>query len=214
MIVHLFFSSRRRHTRWPRDWSSDVCSSDLKAQGELARVAARLGLSLGEFNMLLALNSRLGLAVAGTTYDPDTGTVEGFASRRTLAGLGLLGDVNDTLLNIQGLLDAVSLSVVADLPANGHLQGHSLGAWRVNNLVRQGYLQSGDLRSLPGLTHPAAGTGGVCSNFDIICGGLLLTPIRSGTETTASPTWWSWFNRNHRICTVSGYQEGWGGTCD
>src|SRR5207253_3504844 len=24
------FSSRRRHTRWPRDWSSDVCSSDLR----------------------------------------------------------------------------------------------------------------------------------------------------------------------------------------
>src|SRR5207253_5231315 len=28
-----FFSSRRRHTRWPRDWSSDVCSSDLWAVG-------------------------------------------------------------------------------------------------------------------------------------------------------------------------------------
>src|SRR5439155_18833603 len=27
-----FFSSRRRHTRWPRDWSSDVCSSDLHSQ--------------------------------------------------------------------------------------------------------------------------------------------------------------------------------------
>src|SRR5690606_40670878 len=26
-----FFSSRRRHTRFSRDWSSDVCSSDLKA---------------------------------------------------------------------------------------------------------------------------------------------------------------------------------------
>src|SRR5437870_9312662 len=26
-----FFSSRRRHTRWPRDWISDVCSSDLIA---------------------------------------------------------------------------------------------------------------------------------------------------------------------------------------
>src|SRR5207253_6931714 len=26
---YYFFSSRRRHTRWPRDWSSDVCSSDL-----------------------------------------------------------------------------------------------------------------------------------------------------------------------------------------
>src|SRR5437660_2770171 len=29
--VLFFFSSRRRHTRWPRDWSSDVCSSDLEA---------------------------------------------------------------------------------------------------------------------------------------------------------------------------------------
>src|SRR5690625_7718866 len=28
-----FFSSRRRHTRWPRDWSSDVCSSDLGDDG-------------------------------------------------------------------------------------------------------------------------------------------------------------------------------------
>src|SRR5690625_4213012 len=29
-MIIFFFSSRRRHTRWPRDWSSDVCSSDLK----------------------------------------------------------------------------------------------------------------------------------------------------------------------------------------
>src|SRR5439155_14877085 len=28
----LFFSSRRRHTRWPGDWSSDVCSSDPLAE--------------------------------------------------------------------------------------------------------------------------------------------------------------------------------------
>src|SRR3712207_5132092 len=28
-IVVFFFSSRRRHTRYWRDWSSDVCSSDL-----------------------------------------------------------------------------------------------------------------------------------------------------------------------------------------
>src|SRR5690606_41076797 len=27
-----FFSSRRRHTRFSRDWSSDVCSSDLVVQ--------------------------------------------------------------------------------------------------------------------------------------------------------------------------------------
>src|SRR4051794_6588623 len=27
--MFFFFSSRRRHTRWTGDWSSDVCSSDL-----------------------------------------------------------------------------------------------------------------------------------------------------------------------------------------
>src|SRR5438309_5810866 len=27
--IIFFFSSRRRHTRWNCDWSSDVCSSDL-----------------------------------------------------------------------------------------------------------------------------------------------------------------------------------------
>src|SRR5215510_15714915 len=33
-MVIFFFSSRRRHTRWPRDWSSDVCSSDLAVLGK------------------------------------------------------------------------------------------------------------------------------------------------------------------------------------
>src|SRR5690606_40033335 len=28
-LLGFFFSSRRRHTRFSRDWSSDVCSSDL-----------------------------------------------------------------------------------------------------------------------------------------------------------------------------------------
>src|SRR5690606_39703038 len=32
-----FFSSRRRHTRFSRDWSSDVCSSDLEAMPLLSR---------------------------------------------------------------------------------------------------------------------------------------------------------------------------------
>src|SRR6266508_2775936 len=30
ILLSFFFASRRRHTRWPRDWSSDVCSSDLR----------------------------------------------------------------------------------------------------------------------------------------------------------------------------------------
>src|SRR5699024_11937205 len=31
-----FFSSRRRHTRSKRDWSSDVCSSDLSSLGAVS----------------------------------------------------------------------------------------------------------------------------------------------------------------------------------
>src|SRR2546429_6218075 len=55
--TRFFFPSRRRHTMCSRDWSSDVCSSDLALQrqgrGPLAGVAAgvvkREGGSGGEF---------------------------------------------------------------------------------------------------------------------------------------------------------------------
>src|SRR5207253_4818229 len=36
LLSLFFFSSRRRHTRWPRDWSSDVCSSDLGSYDQFA----------------------------------------------------------------------------------------------------------------------------------------------------------------------------------
>src|SRR5437870_13567436 len=36
-----FFSSRRRHTRWPRDWSSDVCSSDLLSDADTSHSKGR-----------------------------------------------------------------------------------------------------------------------------------------------------------------------------
>src|SRR5438270_9826229 len=34
MLFLFFFSSRRRHTRFDCDWSSDVCSSDLERRSE------------------------------------------------------------------------------------------------------------------------------------------------------------------------------------
>src|SRR2546422_6335341 len=37
-MVCFFFSSRRRHTRCSRDWSSDVCSSDLNVMNSPARL--------------------------------------------------------------------------------------------------------------------------------------------------------------------------------
>src|SRR5439155_17919972 len=40
ICCYFFFSSRRRHTRWPRDWSSDVCSSDLASRQIVLSVSA------------------------------------------------------------------------------------------------------------------------------------------------------------------------------
>src|SRR2546426_6621260 len=41
--MFFFFSSRRRHTRLQGDWSSDVCSSDLKVPAVQARQQVELG---------------------------------------------------------------------------------------------------------------------------------------------------------------------------
>src|SRR5699024_5409115 len=46
-VSFVFFSSRRRHTRSKRDWSSDVCSSDLKAPIRTAREVRKLGARAG-----------------------------------------------------------------------------------------------------------------------------------------------------------------------
>src|SRR5690625_6380854 len=46
-----FFSSRRRHTRWPRDWSSDVCSSDLFMEDELLEAKNAIAKLGGKFEI-------------------------------------------------------------------------------------------------------------------------------------------------------------------
>src|SRR3989442_16033650 len=42
-MIFFFFSSRRRHTRCGRDWSSDVCSSDLGCILHIAEISRRKG---------------------------------------------------------------------------------------------------------------------------------------------------------------------------
>src|SRR2546430_9611760 len=41
VVLSLFFSSRRRHTRFDCDWSSDVCSSDLDDRAVLHHESER-----------------------------------------------------------------------------------------------------------------------------------------------------------------------------
>src|SRR3712207_9338947 len=63
MCFIFFFTSRRRHTRYWRDWSSDVCSSDLDGPAVRVRVAwpavgLTVALSLSR-PVLLARSDRL-----------------------------------------------------------------------------------------------------------------------------------------------------------
>src|SRR5689334_25006994 len=61
-----FFSSRRRHTRWNCDWSSDVCSSDLTNVNKILEgdpeITRRYSQLVGEFHLMkelaLHLNAR------------------------------------------------------------------------------------------------------------------------------------------------------------
>src|SRR2546430_2817521 len=50
-IAFFFFSSRRRHTRFDCDWSSDVCSSDLTSSATIRKngqTVAESQLAVGE----------------------------------------------------------------------------------------------------------------------------------------------------------------------
>src|SRR5690625_8053176 len=55
MLLLFVFASRRRHTIWPRDWSSDVCSSDLARQGGVVVVLHDLALAARYCDRLVLL---------------------------------------------------------------------------------------------------------------------------------------------------------------
>src|SRR3712207_9049485 len=71
-ITWFFFSSRRRHTRYWRDWSSDVCSSDLC----LGREGYKLLLvgyqsETAYAQRIKALSGKDGIVVADAVYDAE-----------------------------------------------------------------------------------------------------------------------------------------------
>src|SRR5699024_11744787 len=61
-----FFSSRRRHTRSKRDWSSDVCSSDLLGLNIVKMVFALLLILALIYTLLCFLKKRRSYEKAGS----------------------------------------------------------------------------------------------------------------------------------------------------
>src|SRR6266511_5360539 len=67
-----FFSSRRRHTRFSRDWSSDVCSSDLEEDPDQDRRDREGRVATGNAAAAKTKERKAAraLALAGSKADP------------------------------------------------------------------------------------------------------------------------------------------------
>src|SRR5579884_1364808 len=103
VCIGLCFSSRRRHTRWPRDWSSDVCSSDL---------CAGSALTLG-----IARNSASSLCQAGSTR-PSLPT--GRPLRRLVSSLGeSVAEGTRRMVRLAALVALGAALVASAAPARG-----------------------------------------------------------------------------------------------
>src|SRR2546429_1155281 len=120
-VIYVFFSSRRRHTRCSRDWSSDVCSSDLgdrdrgragRHQGLLRETRARLQ---GEMSQERGRELREKALKGGTRYLPKLREQHKLTARERL----------NILLDEGSLIeDGLFANVVAeDLPADGVVTG-------------------------------------------------------------------------------------------
>src|SRR6266498_4265328 len=78
-LFFFFFSSRRRHTRCGRDWSSDVCSSDLlQSQGGAGFVNP-------DDNLLVPLDTMAGRV---TSADPDVSQIRVAAAPDAVSTFG------------------------------------------------------------------------------------------------------------------------------
>src|SRR3712207_6997261 len=115
-----FFSSRRRHTRYWRDWSSDVCSSDLGQLG-LAEGVTVSGDSIDFIHCAKALKFRLEEDITlwlKATPKPtfyDTSSLKATILKRT-GQFEAMGALAEGKTNVR-LID------VADIPANDILKG-------------------------------------------------------------------------------------------
>ena len=111
VVVWFFFSSRRRHTRFTSDWSSDVCSSDLSRLWRT--VATRLGEEYPdvELDHVLVDACAMQLIQGPATYDV-------IVAENTFGDI--LSDEASVLAASMGLLPSASL---AGVPVAGQRSG-------------------------------------------------------------------------------------------
>src|SRR5690625_2704356 len=144
--VWFFFSSRRRHTRWPRDWSSDVCSSDLVGATAGDEAAAKILRRSGK-PVFLAANK----------VDGERGEADAAA----LWSLGLGEPYAVSALHGRGVAELLD-ELIAKLPEVAESAGGGGGPRRVALVGKPNVGKSSLLNRLAGdqlaVVHDVAGT--------------------------------------------------------
>src|SRR6266511_1998058 len=109
-----FFSSRRRHTRFSRDWSSDACSSDLLMDEPLSNLDAQLRLQTR--TELKRLHRELGTTMIYVTHDQ--GEAMTLGSRIAILRNGLLVQVGTPLELYRQPADTFVATLLRSPPMN------------------------------------------------------------------------------------------------
>src|SRR3989442_3501252 len=129
VAILFFFSSRRRHTRCGRDWSSDVCSSDLNLHCRAGcRGAQRKFVDLAVDHFDLAVERyRVGFVAScrrgrGFTQNHGSCRIEGRASQTLELSIDILKNFDPGCRNSESswedgfVLEDCDLSIVEGLP--------------------------------------------------------------------------------------------------
>src|SRR5271165_16049 len=102
-IFFFFFSSRRRHTRFSRDWSSDVCSSDLSRRSPLLSKCGQSRASAGRLECPPSGAAPVARCAPSSAYlRPDRST-SSFASPLATRSLRVLRRTCSSLLYLSHL---------------------------------------------------------------------------------------------------------------
>src|SRR5690625_2045169 len=130
VMLCFFFPSRRRHTRWPRDWSSDVCSSDLVVEPAV-QLAHRWAAATAQSST--GAESRTSRRLAALVADPEgldlavqfvdrvarpedlQVAARELARRSASAASGFLSPVDRALLGLGAAVSRLAPSVVVPL---------------------------------------------------------------------------------------------------
>src|SRR5216683_7266793 len=107
MLINFFFffSSRRRHTRSDRDWSSDVCSSDLLPG--INGFADGVAYTVSKYGVIYAIDLTTGAQIWSYNYVQALGVKNADISTPAVDGTNLVIGYNQGILDVNAVTGAL-----------------------------------------------------------------------------------------------------------